>query len=226
MIVAVDGPAGAGKSTACRLLAKRLGFTYLDTGAMYRALAWVTMQEADLVDEKALTPEYLERLPVVFTLFDGALCISFHGRKLEDELRHPGVAEQASRLSQLENVRTHLTRLQRSLAGCGSVVAEGRDTTSVVFPEAPVRIYLTADLRTRAERRRREYLQKGVVKALEDIEQQIRARDKADEERAIAPLRSVPGVLRLDTSHMTVDEVVERLVEIVARSAPANDKES
>lgn len=219
----MDGPAGAGKSTVCRLLAARLGYVYLDTGAMYRAVAWLVQTEGlDAADETALA-QHLERQPLRFTLDNGALHIFIGSRQLNEELRQPEMALMASRISQLECVRNYLTRCQRELGARGGLVAEGRDMTTVVFPDAPVRIFLTADLKARTRRRLMEYEAKGIAVDAASLEAQIRARDEADAERALAPLRAASGVLRVDTSEMNITQVVEHLLELIQRHKTPED---
>jgi CMP/dCMP kinase len=215
LIIAVDGPAGAGKSTVCKLLAKQLGYTYLDTGAMYRAMAWTALAERlDIEDENEIARR-IELFPLRFSMENGAIHIFYGEKRLDEELRQPEISKGASRISQLRCVRDYLTRCQRQLGERGSVVAEGRDMTTIVFPDAPIRVYLQADLKVRAQRRFLEYCDKGITAEPANLEEQIRARDEADEQRALAPLRAAPGVRVLDTSHLDITEVVQRLLEII-----------
>ncbi len=216
MIVAVDGPAGAGKSTVCRLLAKELGFAYLDTGAMYRAIAWSLLHEDGMsAGDEARTFGRLSALPLEFAIEGGELVIRHRGRALTDELRQPEITSEASRISQIRAVRDYLTKWQRKLGEKGAIVAEGRDMATVVFPDAGVKVFLTADLATRAERRRAEYLQKGIPFDASKLQDQIRERDEADQQRALAPLRPAPGALLLDTSGLGIGEVVAYLSKLV-----------
>jgi CMP/dCMP kinase len=224
MIVAIDGPAGAGKSTVCRLLAQKLGYVYLDTGAMYRAAAWAMLQENFTFEDESEITRQLPSLSLRFTIDEDNLVICYRGRRLGEELRGPEISEAASRISQIASVRTYLTYWQRQVAAKGSVVAEGRDMSTVVFPKAQVKIFLTADLTTRAKRREAEYRQKGIPFDIAELESQIRARDEADSKRLISPLRPAPGALVLDTSKMSISDVVDRLIKIVSEAAQQQQK--
>jgi cytidylate kinase len=212
MVIAIDGPAGAGKSTVSRLLARELGFIYLDTGAMYRAVAWALRKHDLRYHEASLSLEMLEQLPLRFDLSGGELVISFRGTRLGDELREPEITNMASRVSQLAAVRAFLTLWQRQLVDSGDVVAEGRDITTVVFPDTPFKVFLTADLGTRARRRQLEYQGKGIEIEYGLLEAQIRARDEADEQRSLAPLRPADDAFLLDTSSLESPEVLKQLV--------------
>lgn len=211
MIIAIDGPAGAGKSTVCKLLAQRLDFLYLDTGAMFRALAWALLQEKGCLPQSGLS-EYLPELPLQFSINESSLKIIFRGNELNQELRSPDISDAASRISQLQPVRSFLLTWQRKLSEQGNVVAEGRDTATVVFPDADLKIFLTADLQTRIKRRLAEYIDKGMHISHEEMERSIRDRDEADMSRDLAPMRPAEGAVIVDTSRLDITEVVDRLV--------------
>jgi CMP/dCMP kinase len=228
VIIAIDGPAGAGKSTVCKILAKRLGFVYLDTGAMYRALAWALntgsaerglQLKANLHEDR--TRELLERIPLLFFIKQDRLEICYGERLLSEELRSPEISEAASRISQLPEVREFLVAWQRKLAEQGNIVAEGRDTATVVFPKADLKVFLTADLHARAKRRFEEYSEKGISISLEEIQERIRERDEADSNRDHSPMRTADGAILLDTSHLSVEQVVERLSGLIEAGSPA-----
>lgn len=215
MIVTIDGPAGAGKSTVSRRLAGILGYVYLDTGAMYRAVAWaMSLEGVDCDDEEAVS-RALPCLPLEFNLSGGALRITHGGRVLGDELRGPDVTRWSSRVSRYRAVRSFLTGWQRRLGALGNLVAEGRDMGSVVFPEAEAKVFLTASVETRARRRFEEYLEKGLHVESSVLEKQIRDRDHADASRELAPLRPADGAELVDTSEMGIEDVLKRLAEYV-----------
>jgi CMP/dCMP kinase len=212
-VVAIDGPAGAGKSTAARSLARRLGYRFLDTGSMYRAVAWsVSSGGVPPVDGAALR-HHLARLTI--TLDGDRIRVS--GRDVTDEIRTPEISELTSRLTMLAVVREMLTPLQRALAAPGGVVLEGRDTGTVVCPDAEVKFYLDASLETRALRRQSELAARGLRVGLETVREQLRARDRQDCERELAPLRCAPDAIRLDTSALTAAQVVEIMTRAVER---------
>jgi len=203
----------------CRLLAKKLGYLYLDTGAMYRAAAWALHREYFDFEGNPPKAEHLSLLPLRFAVQRGALVVYYDGKILEDELRQPEMSRLASFVSQFETVRTFLTLHQRALASESGIVAEGRDMTTVVFPNATLKVYLTADLPTRAERRMAEYAGKGVALEYSVLEAQVRERDEADEQRSLAPLRPAADAVYLDTSRMDVSQVVDRLLDLVSEKA-------
>jgi CMP/dCMP kinase len=223
MIIAIDGPAGAGKSTVCKLLAEHLEYTYLDTGAMYRAMAWAAIAEHLNLDDESEIARRIESLHLRFVIENGVLTVLYGEQRLDEELRRPEISGHASRISQFKCVRDYLTHCQRQLGERGRIVAEGRDMTTVVFSDAPVRVYLTASLKARTERRLLQYRNMGIDSHYADLEAQIRARDEADEQRALAPLRATSGVCVVDTSQMSITEVVQHLLEIVLRETAEKD---
>jgi cytidylate kinase len=213
-VITIDGPAGAGKSTAARALARRLGFRLLDTGAMYRALAWA-VQEAGLPPEDSpALRDLLERTEVAL---DGDR-VRVNGRDVTTEIRTPAVGELTSTLTMLRPVRDKLTPVQRSLAAGGGVVLEGRDTGSVVCPDAEVKFYLDATLEARARRRREELAERGIAADVEGVRDEVARRDRQDMGRTIAPLVRPPDAVLVDTTGLGEREVLERLVDVVERA--------
>lgn len=207
LIVAIDGPSGAGKSTLAKKLAEKLGFIYLDTGAMYRALALkILRQKVDLADEQKLAQ--LVNSTAVDLQGDGAeLRVILDGENVASEIRTPAVSQMASKASALKLVRDRMLELQRRLGGRGSVVAEGRDIGTVIFPDAQVKIFLSASAAERARRRCAELRASGQPVDVEVTLREIEERDKRDSERALAPLRKAEDALMIDSSNSTADEV-------------------
>lgn len=221
MIIAIDGPAGSGKSTVCRILAQRLCFLYLDTGAMYRAAAWALIEETGGLAETQISRS-LSQIPLLFRIAHNRLEISYREKLLTEELRNPEISDAASRISRLEPVRTFLVSWQRKLGRQGNIVAEGRDTATVVFPDADLKVFLTADLPTRTNRRLAEYSEKGINTTFEEMEKRIGERDEADATRELSPMRPAPEALILDTSHLSIPEVVNRLIDAAQSRAQAD----
>jgi cytidylate kinase len=214
LVITIDGPAGAGKSTVGRQLARRLGFVRVDTGALYRALALAVRRAriapVDTPDLQALLDRTGVELAGERVLVDG--------EDVTAEIRTPEISELTSRLTTLGPVRDKMTPLQRELAARGGVVLEGRDTGTVVWPEAEVKFYLVADLETRANRRQAELRAQGVTMELGDVRRDLAQRDRQDTERALAPLRKPEGAIVIDTSGLAVEDVVEEMVKDVERA--------
>lgn len=215
LIVTIDGPSGAGKSTVARRLAGRIGYRYLDTGAMYRAVAYAYragngQEEMD---------EFLNSLDLAFS-FDNGVKVFLNGEDISAAIRFSEISLEASRLSQDPKVREYCTNLQRELGKDGGVVLEGRDTGSVVFPGADKKFYLDANM---AERARRRHLEINSSKTAQDeslskIQSEMEKRDRDDSERTLAPLTKPEGAFYVDTTGKDVDEVVEILVEAIRKN--------
>jgi len=213
-VITIDGPAGAGKSTAAREVARRLGFRLVDTGALYRALAWALTQAGVSPEDEAGVGALLARTTVEL----GGGRVLVNGRDVSAEIRTPEIAMVTSRLTALRAVRDKMTPLQRSLAAAGGVVLEGRDTGSVVCPDAEVKVYLDADLAERARRRRDELAAGGVPADYESVKAEVALRDRQDMERELAPLRKPAGAVTVDSTALSPEAVVQRILEAVEQA--------
>jgi cytidylate kinase len=213
-VITIDGPAGAGKSTAAREVARRLGFRLVDTGALYRALAWALTQAGVSSEDEAGVEALLARTTV--ELAGGRVLVN--GRDVTAEIRTLDIAMVTSRLTALRAVRDKMTPLQRRHAAAGGVVLEGRDTGSVVCPDAEVKIYLDADLAERARRRRDELAAGGLPADYERVKAEVALRDRQDMERELAPLRKPAGAVTVDSTALSPEAVVQRILEAVEQA--------
>ena len=210
--IAIDGPAGAGKSTIAKLVAKELGYIYVDTGAMYRGMAIYFLQQKIGGEEKEKIAEASRNANVSIAYEDGAQQIYLNGENVTAKLREEAVGNMASVSSAVPEVRGQLLALQRNLAQKENVVMDGRDIGTNILPHADTKIYLTASVETRAKRRFLELEQKGVMCNMEDIAKDIEERDYRDMHRDIAPLRQAEDAIYVDSSNMTIEEVVKEIL--------------
>lgn len=209
--VAIDGPAGAGKSTVAKRVAKELGFIYVDTGAMYRALAVFFLKQGLKPEETEKIAETCKDAQVSIGYEDGVQQVYLNGENVTSLLRTEEVGNMASVSSAVKEVRAQLLELQRELARTKDVVMDGRDIGTNILPNADVKVYLTASVETRAKRRYLELQEKGVECNLEDIAHDIEERDTRDMNREIAPLKQAEDAVLVDSSNMSIDEVVEAI---------------
>lgn len=212
--IAIDGPAGAGKSTIAKQVAKEKGFIYVDTGAMYRGLAVHFLQNGiDPQDTKEIE-EACRNAEVTIGYEDGNQQIYLNGENITSRLRQEEVGNMASKSSAVPKVREKLLDLQRTLAAEKDVVMDGRDIGTNVLPQADVKVFLTADARTRAKRRYDELTAKGISCNLDEIESDIRERDERDMNRETAPLKQADDAVLIDSSHMSIPEVVSKILSL------------
>jgi cytidylate kinase len=214
--IAIDGPAGAGKSTVSRMVARRLGLFLLDTGAIYRSLALLSRRAGIAWTDGPRLGELAGRLDVRFEEGAAGQRVIVDGEDVSEAIRTPEISGGASMVSALPEVRAALLELQRSIARSGGCVVEGRDIGTVVLPWAPLKLFVTASVHERARRRHAELLARGQAADLAAVEAEIRERDERDRSRAVAPLRQAEDAILVDTSDLTVDEVVAR-IEAIAR---------
>lgn len=218
IVVAIDGPAGSGKSTVAKLVAKRLGYLYVDTGAMYRAVALKALRLGMDVQDEVMMSHLSQATDIALQQqSDGSVQVFLDGEDVTEAIRIPEVSEASSIVSAHLGVREVLTARQKLLAEQGGVVMEGRDVQTVVAPDAEVKIFLTASLEERAKRRWLEMQQRGVDISYEQVLQELIERDERDSTRSVAPLRKAPDAVEIDTTNMTIDEVVDKIVELVRR---------
>lgn len=215
IIIAIDGPSGAGKSTLAKELAKRLGYLQLDTGAMYRAMAWLARETGlDLADEAAVR-QFCTTADIELQPLNGSSRVFANGREVTNEIRTPEISMLTSRMSALAPVRESMTQLQRRMGGAGGVVLEGRDIGTVVFPDAELKFFLTASAEERGRRRFLELQAKGDPATLEATIQDVKQRDAQDASRDLAPLKQADDALPIDSTGLSIDEVVSLMEQAV-----------
>lgn len=222
LIIAIDGPSAAGKSTLAKRLAKDLGFTYLDTGAMYRALALKVLRESiDIGNEAALT-KLMDGTEIDLVEKGGKLQVLLDGEDVSEAIRTPEVSQMASKASALKVVRHGLLVLQRAFGRRGNVVAEGRDIGTVVFPDAEVKIYLDASAEERARRRVEELRKTGRQVSLDETLREMGERDKRDSERDLAPLRKANDAIALDSTALDAETLAQTVMQQIRKKPLAN----
>jgi cytidylate kinase len=216
MIIAIDGPAGAGKSTVARELARRLGFLYIDTGAMYRAIAWKVLKKGVSLDDAGLIGEIADDACIDLVGTVDAMEVFIDSVNITGEIRTPEMSQAASIVSTIPAVRHALVARQREMGREANVVMEGRDIGTVVFPNAEAKFYLDATTEARARRRFTEDLARGkAVKSLEEMQAEIAARDYRDQTRSDSPLTRTDDAIYIDSSEETADQVIEKILSII-----------
>jgi cytidylate kinase len=215
MIVAIDGPAGVGKSTVAKLLASRLSFLYLDTGALYRAVAWAVLHHRIEPEDADGVAALLPKLSLQMQVSNDDVTVAVNGSDVTKELRTPAVSAAASVVSAVPAVRAWLLPVQRQIGQKGSVVAEGRDIGTKVFPSAPVKFFLEADPTVRAQRRHRELVAAGHGSGIEQTSAELAGRDNRDRSRTAAPLVPAEDAHHIDTSRLSAEDVVNRMLAVV-----------
>ena len=215
MIIAIDGPAGAGKSTIAKIIAKQLGLVYIDTGAMYRAVGLKAKRNNIACSEQEKIEEMLKNTEVELKNENGATAVYLDGENVSTEIRLPEISRMASDISAVPVVRYAMVEMQRSMANKTDTILDGRDIGTFVLPNADVKIFLTASVEERAERRYKELIARGENVKREDVRSDIEKRDYNDSHRALAPLKKADDATEVDTTGMTIDQVCEKIISLV-----------
>lgn len=215
MIIAIDGLAATGKSTTAKIVAEKLGFTYLDTGAMYRCVTLAVINAGINISDMDQINNLLNDLNIDLVEYKGNLQIMMNGVDVSDDIRSIDVTDKVSAVSALKNVRAAMVEIQRKFASRNNCVIEGRDIGSVVFPDAKFKFYLFADTEVRAQRRQRDLLALGEKKPIHELAEDIQRRDTYDSSRELSPLRKAEDAIEIDTTDLNIDGQVSKIIEIV-----------
>ena len=219
IIIAIDGPAGSGKSTAAKNLAQKLGFTYLDTGAMYRTITFLALRE-DVVDNREEVIKIAQSVKLKLQTENGRTRVFADGEELTEEIRTPEVNSKVSEVSVIPEVRVEMVKIQKALGESSNIVAEGRDVTTVVYPNADIKIFLTASIDERANRRFKEYQAKNEQITIEEVKANLEKRDKIDSGREVSPLRKADDAFEFDNTGLTplddLDYLLEKIKEVLS----------
>lgn len=214
--IAIDGPAAAGKSTVAKVVAKKLSYVYIDTGAMYRAITYAALeQKVDIENEEQLM-EVVKNVNIEFQQGKNTQLVFLNGQDVSEVIRTPDVTNRVSIVAKHRLVREEMVRRQQELAEKGGVVMDGRDIGTHVLPDAEVKIFMLASVEERAERRHLENMNKGFDSNLEQLKEEIAQRDKLDSEREVSPLKKADDALELDTTSLSIEEVVQKIMSIVS----------
>ncbi len=212
IIIAIDGPAGSGKSTAAKNIAHKLGFTYLDTGAMYRAITFLALRNGIAEDISAII-DMARRINLKLRFENGITRVFVNDEEVTEQIRSTEVNAKVSDISKIPEVRTELVKIQKKLGDEGNIVAEGRDVTTVVFPNADLKIFLTATIDIRTKRRLREFQEKNFSITYDEVKENLEKRDKIDSGREVSPLRKAEDAIEFDNSALTPEQDLDYLLE-------------
>lgn len=215
--IAIDGPAGAGKSTIAKKVAQTLKYIYIDTGAMYRAFALYVLNKGISPDNEEALAEACKKVSLKIDYLEGRQQIFLNDENVTDLIRTEEVGKMSSSIARNSNVRIKMVELQKNMAASSNVIMDGRDIGTVVLPEADLKIYLTAGSRERAARRYKELTEKGIPCNMEEIEKDIIDRDYQDMNREVSPLKKAEDAILIDSSHMTIDEVTDNILELFSK---------
>ena len=215
-VIAIDGPSGAGKSSVSRIVGQKLGFLHVDSGALYRIMTWQCLENGIDTSDPEAVAAFSEKVEIECRPEDGAIAYYVGGQPPGERIRKPDINAHASQVATVKAVRDRVTALLRGMTAYGNLVVEGRDITTAVFPDSPARFYLTASAEARARRRQKEEIEKGIAEQSEEaVKASLLARDKIDSSRKYAPLKKADGAIEIDSSDLTLDQVVELVLEKV-----------
>ncbi len=217
IIIAIDGPAGSGKTTVAKQVAQRLKINYLDTGAMYRALSWFLLKSDIDYKKEDVVKSIINNIDLKVKFENSNNILIVNGEDVTDKIRSPEISQIASYISQYKDVREKLVKIQKELGNKYSLVAEGRDMTSVVFPETPYKFYLTASLKERAKRRYLELKKRGYKITQSEVEKELIHRDKQDSSRKYAPLVKTKDSIEIDTTNLNIEQVVDLIINHIKK---------
>lgn len=223
VIIAIDGPAGSGKSTAAKNIAQKLGFTYLDTGAMYRAITFMALRKGIAEDVPAVI-DLARNIDLRLQFDNGVTRVFVNDEEVTDQIRTAEVNAKVSDISKIPEVRAELVKIQKKLGERGSIVAEGRDVTTVVFPNADLKIYMTATLEERTNRRYKEFKEKNVEISWEEVKENLAKRDRLDSGRAVSPLKKADDALEFDNTTISIPNELNILIDKVKEVLDGNRK--
>jgi cytidylate kinase len=213
--IALDGPAGAGKSTVARLVAQKLKLVYINTGSMYRAVAWLILKNnLDLNLQKKEILELVEKAEILLTQDD----VFINGQQITEQIREPEISRFVSPVSAMSEIRTQLVKLQQALGKNGGVILDGRDIGTTVFPEADLKVFLVASSKERALRRQKQQMAGGIEQSLEEVQAEIEKRDYLDCNREISPLRQASDAILVDTDNLSIKQVVDKIIDLAQKS--------
>ncbi|KRM12112.1 (d)CMP kinase [Paucilactobacillus suebicus] len=215
--VAIDGPASAGKSTVAKLVAKKFGYVYCDTGAMYRAITLAALQDKIILTDSEAVTKLAQKTKISFKPGDPVQQVFIGTQNITDAIRQPDITNNVSTVAAIASVRTELVNQQRQIADKGNIVMDGRDIGTTVLPHAGVKIFLVASAHERAVRRYKENIAKGINTPLDQLQAEIELRDKKDSTRAVSPLTQAADAQLLDTTSLSIDEVVNKISEIITK---------
>ncbi len=220
LIIAIDGPAGSGKSTSAKLVAQKLGYLYIDTGAMYRAVTFLVLRNGIPLDNTNKIIDLAEKIEIKLEYVNGKTTVKVSGENITEDIRSQNVNSKVSEISKIEGVRTALVAKQREMKNLDNgIVMEGRDIGTVVFPNADIKVFLTASIEQRAKRRVKEFEEKGISVSLIEIKENIIHRDAIDSTRSVSPLKKAPDAVEIDTSKVTIEEQVNLILDLVKKAA-------